>query len=83
MFGTFHAEGEQAIYGITKPVNSFNPVFLVFHVWIDIFKQMGKTSNFIDKIKYLFASPVDPKALEPSVESVGSGVSEEKVESEV
>jgi sterol desaturase/sphingolipid hydroxylase (fatty acid hydroxylase superfamily) len=40
IFGTFQEEEEQPIYGITKPVNSFNPVYLVFHAWGDLFHDL-------------------------------------------
>lgn len=40
MFGTFCAEEETPNYGILKPVNSYNPVTLVFHEHIDMFRDM-------------------------------------------
>lgn len=42
MFGTFQAEKEKANYGITDPINSFNPIYLVFHEWWDIFLDIWK-----------------------------------------
>ncbi|MGD1846268.1 MAG: sterol desaturase family protein [Salibacteraceae bacterium] len=41
MFGTFQEEQEKVNYGILKPVDSYNPVWLVFHEWVDIFKDLG------------------------------------------
>ncbi|WP_439153039.1 sterol desaturase family protein [Winogradskyella sp.] len=55
MFGTFQPEKEQAIYGITKPVNSFNPVYLVFHAWGDLFIDIWKRPKKSWHI--LFGSP--------------------------
>ncbi len=55
IFGTFKEENEQPIYGITKPVNSFNPIYLVFHAWGDLFKDICKRPTMIWKI--LFGSP--------------------------
>lgn len=46
MFGTFQPEEEQAIYGITKNVNTYNPITLVFHEWVDIFKDLTKAKSF-------------------------------------
>lgn len=41
MFGTFQKEEEQAIYGITKPVEKpYNPIYLVFHEWVALVKDM-------------------------------------------
>ena len=42
MFGTFCAEEETPNYGILKPVGSYNPVTLVFHEHVDMFKDMMK-----------------------------------------
>ena len=56
MFGTFQPEEEQAIYGITKPVNSFNPVYLVFHAWGDLFYDLWKKPRAAWNI--MFGSPV-------------------------
>lgn len=59
MFGTFQEEDEKAIYGITKPVNSYNPVYLVFHEWIEVFKDLGKSRSIKEAWNVLFGSPVD------------------------
>lgn len=40
IFGTFEPEVEKPNYGITKPVNSYNPIYLVFHEVIDICKDL-------------------------------------------
>jgi sterol desaturase/sphingolipid hydroxylase (fatty acid hydroxylase superfamily) len=55
MFGTFQPEKEQAIYGITKPVNSFNPVYLVFHAWGDLLVDIWKRPRKAWSI--MFGSP--------------------------
>jgi sterol desaturase/sphingolipid hydroxylase (fatty acid hydroxylase superfamily) len=57
MFGTFQAEEEKANYGILKPVNSYNPVWLVFHEWVDIFKDLGRYRTPRAWWRILFGSP--------------------------
>lgn len=57
MFGTFQAEDEQAIYGITKPVKSRNPVTLVFHEWVDIVKDIAYFKSFKKAMHVLFSPP--------------------------
>ena len=42
MFGTFCAEEERPNYGILTPVNSYNPVYLVFHEHIDLVRDLMK-----------------------------------------
>ena len=59
MFGTFEPEKEQAKYGITEPVNSYNPFYLVFHEWIDVFKDIWKAKSLKEAWKVLFGSPVE------------------------
>lgn len=45
LFGTFQKEKPEIKikYGLTKNVNSYNPVKLVFHEWIDMFKSKKNT----------------------------------------
>lgn len=57
IFGTFQEEKEQAKYGITKPVNSYNPVILVFHAWGDLFVDLWNRPQKAFKI--LFGSPTE------------------------
>lgn len=58
LFKTFQVEEEQPIYGITKPVNSYNPVYLVFHEWVDVFKDLGRAKSPKMAWQILFGSPV-------------------------
>ncbi|HEX9651804.1 MAG TPA: sterol desaturase family protein [Cyclobacteriaceae bacterium] len=57
MFGTFQPEEEQAIYGITKPLTTYNPITLVFHEWRDICKDLYRAKNIKEARKYLFGRP--------------------------
>ncbi|MTI23143.1 sterol desaturase family protein [Fulvivirga sp. RKSG066] len=57
MFGTFQPEEEQADYGITTPVNSYNPIYLCFHEWIDIFKDVKKSKSFKEAYAMVFTRP--------------------------
>ena len=66
IFGTFQPEEEKAIYGITKPVNSYNPVYLVFHEWMDIFRDFGKAKTWKAKWHTLWGHPNDFADKSPS-----------------
>ncbi|MEM6262921.1 MAG: sterol desaturase family protein [Bacteroidota bacterium] len=57
MFGTFQPEEEQAIYGITKPPESYNPAYLVFHEFMDIVKDFFHASDWKTRWKILFGHP--------------------------
>lgn len=59
IFGTFQEEDEKPRYGITKPVNSYNPFFLVFHEWIEISKDVWNSKSLKEAWIILFGSPVD------------------------
>ncbi|MDX2302641.1 MAG: sterol desaturase family protein [Microscillaceae bacterium] len=57
MFGTFHPEEEKPTYGITTPVNSYNPVYLVFHELLDIIKDIRQAKSFREAWRVTFMSP--------------------------
>lgn len=57
MFGTFVPETEQADYGITKPVNSYNPITLNFHEWKDLIRDVSKSKSLKEARAMAFTSP--------------------------
>ena len=57
MFGTFQPEEEKPTYGITKPINSWNPVFANFSHYVEMSKDMKRIPSWSDKIKYIFMKP--------------------------
>jgi hypothetical protein len=59
MFGTFYPEEERPIYGLTTPVHSGNPFFLVFHEAIDIVNDVRKAKTWKERFWYIFGSPVE------------------------
>ncbi|NND94408.1 MAG: sterol desaturase family protein [Flavobacteriales bacterium] len=63
MFGTFQPEMERPDYGITKPVNSYNPVTLNFHEWVDIVRDIRQSRSFKEAYAMLFTSPAKLEAV--------------------
>ncbi|MCS6905485.1 MAG: sterol desaturase family protein, partial [Bacteroidia bacterium] len=57
MFGTFQAEEETPTYGLTTPVNSWNPVWVNIHFFIDIFYALKKAKNFREVWEALWGKP--------------------------
>lgn len=57
IFGTFQPEEEQPEYGITKPVNSYNPVYLNFHEWIDIYRDVRQSRSLREAYSMIFVRP--------------------------
>ncbi|MFM1875609.1 MAG: hypothetical protein RL266_1346 [Bacteroidota bacterium] len=56
MFGTFQKEEEEVVYGITTPLNSWNPVWANFHYWQDLW-QLAKQCVGFDKVRVFLKPP--------------------------
>ncbi len=54
MFGTFQAEEEEPVYGLTKPLDSWNPLWANLHVWRDLFRDAWLAPRWIDKLRIWF-----------------------------
>lgn len=57
MFGTFQAEEEKPTYGVTKPTNTWNPIWANVLPIVDMAKQVSATPGFINKLKVLAYKP--------------------------
>lgn len=57
IFGTFQQEDETVVYGITKPLKSWNPLRAQLDFWKDLLMDIRKTKKVKDKLKLLFFPP--------------------------
>jgi len=57
LFGTFQVEEERPVYGITTPINSWNPVWANFSHYEHIGHQLRDAHSLTDKLKVLFYKP--------------------------
>ncbi len=57
LFGTFQEEQERPIYGITTPVNSWNPVMANIQPFVLLFRELKTIPGFVNKVKFTFARP--------------------------
>ncbi len=59
LFGTFQPELEEVPvkYGLTDNVNNYNAFSIVFHEWVNIFKDTRRSSSLKTKFKYIFGPP--------------------------
>ncbi|MGH7494645.1 MAG: sterol desaturase family protein [bacterium] len=57
MFGTFVPETEPVVYGVTEPLNSWNPFWANFSYWIKLKNLAKQFPRFIDKVKLFFMPP--------------------------
>lgn len=56
-FGTFKEEEERPNYGLTKNINTFNPLRIATHEWADMWRDVWKSRNWRQRIGYLFGPP--------------------------
>jgi sterol desaturase/sphingolipid hydroxylase (fatty acid hydroxylase superfamily) len=57
MFGTFMQEEERPIYGITKNLNSWNPVWANMAHYSDMISDIKSIPKLSDRVRYIFAKP--------------------------
>src|SRR5262249_20987628 len=54
LFGTFQAEEEEPVFGLTKPLNSWNPLWANLHVWRDLLRDAWLAPRWVDKLRIWF-----------------------------
>lgn len=57
LFGTFQAEEEDVVYGITKQPKSWNPLWLNLEHWTDMARDFVQLRTWKDRLKLLFGAP--------------------------
>ena len=57
LFGTFEPESEPVVYGLTKNIDSYNPVVIGTHELVDIAKDVSAADNWHDRFSYLLRGP--------------------------
>ena len=59
LFGTFAARpADEALrYGLARPLTSYNPVYIAFHEWIAILRDLGRAQGWRECWRLLFGRP--------------------------
>jgi sterol desaturase/sphingolipid hydroxylase (fatty acid hydroxylase superfamily) len=57
IFGSFVEETEEPRYGIIKQIESYNPLWINTHAWVEMFAGMRQRQTLKAKLRCLFASP--------------------------
>lgn len=59
LFGTFQAEDDKdpVKYGLTKNIETYNPLTMVFHEWKAIWNDLKKQTSFKNRLMYVFGPP--------------------------
>ncbi len=57
LFGSFVEETEEPRYGIIKPLESFNPVWVNLHAWVEMFAALRERKTFMGKLMCIIGPP--------------------------
>lgn len=57
IFGTYEPEVEKVKYGLTKPINTSNPLKVGFHEFIELGRDLKHTNGLRNKVFMLFKGP--------------------------
>jgi len=59
LFGTFEPEDESEplIYGLTRNINTYNPIRIAFHEWIDIARDLRASHTWSERWHFVFGRP--------------------------
>lgn len=57
LFGSFEPERAEPVYGLTKPLASWNPLWANLHVFRDIWRNARAASSWGDRLRAVFGHP--------------------------
>ena len=57
LFGTFEPEGEPVVYGLTKNLNTFNPLRVAAHEHYEMLRDVFRSDNWRDRLSFVFRGP--------------------------
>jgi alkylglycerol monooxygenase len=52
MFGSFQEEEEEVNYGISTKIESWNPFWLQYHYWFDVYEASLKSNGILNKFDF-------------------------------
>ena len=58
LFGTYEPEVEKPVYGLTTNIGTFNPLYVAFHEWVNMFKDaFTSEASFGKRLLYFIKPP--------------------------
>jgi sterol desaturase/sphingolipid hydroxylase (fatty acid hydroxylase superfamily) len=57
LFGTFEEEDEKVVYGLTKNIESYNPVTIAGHEWVDMAENVASAQTWRERWSFLLRRP--------------------------
>ena len=82
LFGTFEAEKERVRYGLTKNIDTFNPLRVATHEWVAIGRDLRRAKSWSARWGHLFRRPgwsPEPQSLRQAGQEVPGGESPDLV----
>ena len=57
LFGTFEREDEPVVYGLTKNIETFDPLRVATHEHADMLRDVADSDNWADRLSYVVRGP--------------------------
>jgi sterol desaturase/sphingolipid hydroxylase (fatty acid hydroxylase superfamily) len=57
LFGTFEPEGDQVTYGLTKNINTFNPLRIAGHEYGEMVRDIARSRTWSDRLSFVLRGP--------------------------
>ncbi|MBO3744617.1 sterol desaturase family protein [Streptosporangiaceae bacterium NEAU-GS5] len=57
LFGSFEPEGERPVYGLTKNIETYNPIRVAFHEYASIGRDLASARSWRERLARVFGSP--------------------------
>ena len=58
LFGTYQAEEEKVVYGITHDIErKYDPIHINFHEYVDILRDLKETNTWRERLFFIFGDP--------------------------
>jgi sterol desaturase/sphingolipid hydroxylase (fatty acid hydroxylase superfamily) len=57
LFGTFQREEEPVVYGLTKNIDTYNPVRIAGHEYVDIVRDIADSTSWHDRLSFVLRGP--------------------------
>jgi sterol desaturase/sphingolipid hydroxylase (fatty acid hydroxylase superfamily) len=57
LFGTYEPEDERVVYGLTTNIDTFDPVRIATHEYVDMAHDVATATSWHDRLSYVFRGP--------------------------
>jgi sterol desaturase/sphingolipid hydroxylase (fatty acid hydroxylase superfamily) len=57
LFGTFEGEAEPVVYGLTRNIDTFSPVRIATHEYLEMLADVARSRTWRDRISYVVRGP--------------------------